>query len=444
MTSDQAYRRPCGCLSAASSRLDLSFDLLHDCEKPPPLVPSYTRRSSDSSAQFSSTNSSSASSPLSAPSLVDCNDVPALTDLPPPRSPFISASNYPQSPNAKLHSAGLHTPPVFTLESPSLRPLLRYARKAFPTDVRSSGKVPNLDHRRTPSELEYFSAGRKSAPVSAAPSPILTAHKGNVSSGSSAKDDTIRLKKKSNRQSLPGCFTALTMPSPPTVQLTIDVHSGKPAAGSTVKAPRGIASPSLIFVGRSSPVSSSVGSDMFDDHASITPTSRLTTRLNALAREREHQLPIDSAASPATTSAISSLGIGSALDEAFLMENALTRGRSFRRRSDATSSEKETAMSLILDNDLVSSSSGEEEFDRGRTDRRLVTQRRASSPGLRDKRFLLEMSDMVSPVLSRTRRQTEGRPEEFILGRRAGRRESPARRPVDSDQDERRGRSRVR
>lgn len=163
-------------------------------------------RSSVGKSLSSTAASSQSSSPISAPSLADEEgSIPQSSDLVTPKTPYDVLS-------PRKHAGHCNRiPPFAALEatiSPSLRPVLRYSRRAYSTNVRAPD-MARVKHLRTPSGnlLEMTRPPPESAPNSAATSPILLPH---TQTASTMDTSTIQSRKK-NRRSLPLSFATLTV-----------------------------------------------------------------------------------------------------------------------------------------------------------------------------------------------------------------------------------------
>ena len=243
--------------------------------------------------------SSSSSSPLFSP--IDAgSEVPPFPDHVLPKSPYGLKSTS----QTRSGGNGIRTPPLLTLDSgpsPSLRPVLRYSRRAYNSGTRP-GIAALRRHARTPSGNPYLPAPRpppESAPTSAVTSPVLHAQEG----GNRACDNALRSRKR-NRRSLPlGLAGLSTSPFPtcPMIRAVQPSISKEHAHGlPTMPSHQRMcaASPSHIL-------GSSVlyhrlhhhdheGSDLLRD---ATPTN-LALRLEALVLERSnHPRPNDSSLS---------------------------------------------------------------------------------------------------------------------------------------------------
>ena len=159
-------------------------------------------RSRPGKSLSSTAASSQSSSPISAPSFDDEESaIPRSSDLMSTKTAHGVLSPL------KHASHGNRTPPLVALEatmSSSLRPVLRYSRRAYSTNVRAT--AANVKHRRTPSGnlLEMARPSPESAPSSAATSPMLLPYTPTMDTS------TIQSRKK-NRRSLPLSFATLTV-----------------------------------------------------------------------------------------------------------------------------------------------------------------------------------------------------------------------------------------
>ncbi|KAF9514474.1 hypothetical protein BS47DRAFT_873941 [Hydnum rufescens UP504] len=277
--------------SASSSNADFLCDLASE-----PCLHRHGFRKTTRQSFSSMATSSESTSPISSPpSLCDDQVLPSLPDIPPPRSPFPMHA-YP-SPHAQGAANGLPTPPVLVLDgapSPSLPPLLRYARRAFNTNVRASNTVSSQHHRRTPSGnvlVDHRLPTAESAPSSAVASPELSAK-----SQKSQANTTVR-KKTNNRRSLPMCFGALDSPPEVGAPSASGVRSSIPA---TARDPPGadpvpltsnmVISPSVVLGGDTASWRSggSFHGEQTGTPDSATPTSLVTAKLQSLAFHRDH------------------------------------------------------------------------------------------------------------------------------------------------------------
>lgn len=172
-------------------------------------------RSCTGKSLSSTAASSQSSSPVSAPSVDDDEgSIPRSSDLMPPKTHYGVLS-------AKHAGHGNRASPSVVPEatiSPSLRPMLRYSRRAYSTNVRAHD-MANRKHFRSPSGnlLDTARPAPVSAPSSAATSPMLLPH---TPAASTMDTGTIQSRKK-NRRSLPLSLATLTVrdvndPSAPT------------------------------------------------------------------------------------------------------------------------------------------------------------------------------------------------------------------------------------
>ena len=491
---------PAGCSSencgssVSSSHADFSWDVVSE--------PSLRRRHglyTSARKSFSSmATSSESSSPVSAPSsTLDDQDIPSIADLAPPRSPF-GIYPYP-SPHAQAAVNGLPTPPLLALDggpSPSLPPLLRYARRAFNTNVRASNTVSSPRHRRTPSGnllADHRLSMAESAPSSAVTSPVLSAK-----SHKTQADTTLKEKKK-NRRSLPMCFGALnslpgtTPPPPPSARSTIPSAANKiQIAGAVALTPSMVISPSAVLGGDTASWQSggSFHAERANSPDSATPTSLVTARLQSLALDRNHlRAPSPSLCIPSPPwnengngvpddTISESMSAFSAVSE-FDLDKGDARGRGRSPRQDGvdanlgtdspptsphhyynhptfSSSPSRSPSNVRSDDDEQDADSAAATRLRARARGRNATApRRASSPGRRS--YTMRARDECDgssggSTHGRFRRRTEGRPQEFADRHRIDHRNRTTRgvsaifddHLLTSDDEPRRGRSRAR
>lgn len=194
-------------------------------------------RSSAGKSLSSTAASSQSSSPVSAPSFDDDvgRDIPQLSDLIPAKS---ARRGHHHSKSAANASSPAFTPLIEASISPTLRPVLRYSRRAYSTTVRVPTLSPAqmMKHRRTPSgnllEMTRARPPPESAPTSTTTSPLLLplsppANPAYYADGSNSANSTIQSERKQNRRSLPLSLAALTVRDP---TITKDYVTGRRSA----------------------------------------------------------------------------------------------------------------------------------------------------------------------------------------------------------------------
>lgn len=213
-------------------------------------------RSSAGKSLSSTAASSQSSSPVSAPSFDDDDGhyIPQLSDLITAKSAH--ARGHHHSKSAANASSPAFAPLLEASISPTLRPLLRYSRRAYSTTVRVPVLSPTqlMKHHRTPSgnllEMARPRPPPESAPTSATTSPLLLplsppVNAAHYADGSNGANSTIQSARKKNRRSLPLSLAALTVRDP---TITKDsVASRQSAEVTTSKDLEGAALPHFLL-----------------------------------------------------------------------------------------------------------------------------------------------------------------------------------------------------